>query len=481
MPTFRTQPGAWLRRAVAAVVVLVLWGLLTHGTHAGSGDEPHYQMIAHSLAFDGDLDVANNYADRTNLIAGGTLIPEAHAIAGKDGRLRPVHDIGLPLIFAPYFAAAYVAAEQAGSSLPPALLERAKLTEGLILRHLLSLAMIGITAWIAVQLFDIGLGLGASRSLAAGCALLLTLSPPLLSHSFLFFTEILSAGIALWLFRWVTTPNFGRRSPVLIGALTGLLLLIHARNAGLVAGLTALAVVMMWRPARPSRALPLFLLGLAAALVVRTAITWHLWGTLITTPHAHLGAAGAGAVSSAAETFRRLFGWLFDQEHGLFFYAPIYLLVPAGCLALWRRDRTLSVQLAVVAGLYIVVMAMPFINPHGWRGGWSPAARFLVPIVPLLAYPIFAWAISVRRSLLFAVLIAVQVALNALLWQYPKLLWNLGDGTSELLMHLGGGTDRLVWLFPSDARVLAPMLVAALIVIALAWMPVRRLRDADHG
>lgn len=41
-------------------VVLVLWGLITHGTHAGEGDEPHCLTMAHSLAFDHDLDLTND-------------------------------------------------------------------------------------------------------------------------------------------------------------------------------------------------------------------------------------------------------------------------------------------------------------------------------------------------------------------------------------------------------------------------------------
>ena len=49
------QRSQWL----AAVIVLVLWGLITHGTSAGTGDEPHYQMITYSLAFDHDFDLTN--------------------------------------------------------------------------------------------------------------------------------------------------------------------------------------------------------------------------------------------------------------------------------------------------------------------------------------------------------------------------------------------------------------------------------------
>ena len=89
------------RRALQAIVLFALWGLLTHGTYAGSGDEPHYLAIAHSIALDGDLDVANNYGAAEPLVGAGVLQPEAHVRTGSDGTARPVHDIGMPLLFVP--------------------------------------------------------------------------------------------------------------------------------------------------------------------------------------------------------------------------------------------------------------------------------------------------------------------------------------------------------------------------------------------
>lgn len=474
---FRTP--ARVRRIVGVTVVLVMWGLLTHGTFAGTGDEPHYAMIAHSLAFDRDLDLANNYADPSNLISHGTLAPELHARPGKDGRLRPAHDIGMPLIFASYFGAAHVAAQRASASLPPALMKRARLTDTVLLRHTLSLAMAVILAWIALQMFDIALALGATPGRAAGCALLLALSPPLLAHGFLFFTEIVSAALALWVFRRARMRDFGGANPILVGAVTGLLMLVHARNAGLVAGLSVVALFSLRDSARRSRLMPLFLCGLAALLLARTAVTYHLWGTFVTTPHAHVGAS-AGMAASSAESAGRLFGWLFDQEHGLLFYAPIYLLAPAGFSVLWHRHRTLALQAAGVIALYVTVMALPSINPHGWRGGWSPAARFLVPVVPLLVYPLVAWAVAAPRSALLVGLGVIQIGLNAVVWQNPKLLWNEGDGSSALLTYIGGGTERLVRLFPGEGGWMTPMLGLAVVVAATAWLRVRRSADGDH-
>ncbi|HEY7190586.1 MAG TPA: hypothetical protein VH436_28740, partial [Vicinamibacterales bacterium] len=105
-------------RLIVLAVFLVVWGLSTHGTYAGSGDEPHYLIIAQSIAFDFDLDVENNYAQPGNLIGAGALQPELHARRGRNNIMRPVHDIGLPLLFAPYVRVAYPAAESLAGALP---------------------------------------------------------------------------------------------------------------------------------------------------------------------------------------------------------------------------------------------------------------------------------------------------------------------------------------------------------------------------
>jgi hypothetical protein len=73
-------------RHTGVVFPLVLLGLITHSSNAGSGDEPHYLAIAHSIAFDFDFDVSNNYGTGEPLIAGGGLVPGAGAGASTEQR-----------------------------------------------------------------------------------------------------------------------------------------------------------------------------------------------------------------------------------------------------------------------------------------------------------------------------------------------------------------------------------------------------------
>jgi hypothetical protein len=68
------------------------------------------------------------------------------------------------------------------------------------------------------------------------------LSPPMLSHVFLFFTEMLSALIALSIFIWLRGSPRSVPAATAYGAAAGYLVLVHARNVGLTAALIALAV-----------------------------------------------------------------------------------------------------------------------------------------------------------------------------------------------------------------------------------------------
>jgi hypothetical protein len=174
---------------------------------------------------------------------------------------------------------------------------------------------------------------------------------------------------------------------------------------------------------------------LGALLIVRTAINYHMWGTWLTSPHARAG-EWDGWTKVVVTAGRRLAGMLLDQEFGLLPYAPVFVLAAFGLVVLARTRRALVWQLCVVAGLYVLTVILPITNVHGWTGGWSPAARFLVPVVPLLAIGVAA-AIRATPRVLLVPLIVLQIAIDAYAWQHPKNLWNDGDGIAAVCSRGG--------------------------------------------
>lgn len=465
------------RRSVAVLVVVAVWGLITHGTFAGSGDEPHYLIAAQSLAFDWDLDVRNDYARPHNLIGGGVLSSESHARTGVGGVLRPAHDVGLPMLFAPYVRLVYPLALTLARMVPPDVLRRARLDDILIFRHLISLAMALLAAVLAVQLYMIVGRVARSEPGAAGWALLVALSPPLLAFAFLFFTELPSALLIVWLYRVLSEPDERPVPWFLAGAATGLLLLLHVRNAAAVLVLLVWGAVRLWRTRRTWRSWAAW--GGAALLLfaVRTYMVHLFWGTFITTP---LAVAGSPMTlpAMAREVGIRVSGLLADQEFGLWWYAPVYLLIgPA--LASGRGLRVPGGRWALaIAGAYVASIVLPQVNIHGWTGGWSPPARMITPVVPLLAVVIAGWAVQTRGAvrMLVTLVVACQIAADVILWQWPKAFWNYGDGQSaffswapplQRLLPAWNGT------MPSPTSFAVVLGVWAAVSLLIVWMDAR--------
>jgi hypothetical protein len=426
----RTSP-ARLRAIICLIVCLVMLDLISHGHYAGSGDAIHYMVVARSLAFDGDVDLGNDYSDPTNIIkepAG------AHARIGRDGVLRPIHDIGLPLLGAPLFRVAYSLAKLT-DRLPASFRRRARLGEFIALRQLVSMLMILVTAALAVVFFDASWGLTGQKALAFAWALIWTLSPPILSHGYVFMTEIPSALIALLV--------YGRRDDVLgdrpswrglvLGLLTGLLFLIHIRNIGLI---VAIVLLIVWRVRfRLWRAVG-FGVGLSIMAAIKIALNLRFWGTPFTAPLGHIG-SWLGTTWFLSEASLRGLGLSFDARHGLLMSAPVYLFVPAAWFLLRRRSRAASSELLLLVMSYLVFVITPVTNIYGWRGGWSPPARFLVPIAPFLGLAVPLLLTEWRRPVV-AALVVLQLLLDALFCTRPMLLWSEGAGPSPFLEAVVG-------------------------------------------
>jgi hypothetical protein len=314
----------------------------------------------------------------------------------------------------------------AAERLSQTLMRRWRLNPSVLYRHIITAAMIVVAGVLALVMFDVFVRIGIGEREAFFVTLLVALSPPLLVFSILFFTELLSALLCLWLLRKATF-DLGEAvwTWAVAGAATGFLVLIHIRNISIAMTLAAIALAVPGqRDARAKRIA--FAASLGAMLAARTMIIHRLWGTWITTPIANVGESN-GIRSVLTIAAGRLGGLLFDQEYGLLPYAPIFLVAVFGFVALVRTHPGLARRIGIVVTCYLISLILPITNAIGWTGGWSPAARFLVPIVPLLAIGVAAGVRTLPRVIVLP-LVAVQVGINAYVWQHPKILWNNGTG-----------------------------------------------------
>jgi len=442
------------------------------------GDEPYYLLLAHSLAYDGDADLANNYAAGDwRFFLDRAVAPQPGDPVGPEGQVYSRHNLLLPLALALPYRLAGKAGALAAMSLLAALL-----------------------AWLVLRLAGrVFPERPAEALLAYG---VLALAPPLLTYAHQVWVEVPAAvllGLALngALDRALDrdparTPGPDRagsrwRTAAGWAALTLPLLLLPLLKIRFALLALPLLVLAFLRASRGDLRARRGLLGIALALAATgasvlaynrarfgNALKIHSWSEL---------ALPAVSLRGTAEGFLGLF-W--DAAFGLFAFAPLWLLVvPALALGAVRRRGPAGPLRMQPAG-WLMAVALPYlllVAPRAeWYGGWSPPFRYGVALLPLLALvlvPLFAERHRAGARVVLGALGAATVAL-ALVWlAAPGATFHLADGRTRLLDALSAGLGAdAARLFPSYVRPrLACWLwppLSALAVTALWRLPRRR-------
>ena len=342
-PVRAPVPPAWALFVLAALLASA-FGLRYARSVEPSGDEIDYLLMAQSVWREGDLDLRDNFerGDHLEYLGGYDRMPGG--TRRKDGRSYPTHSAGLSVVLAP----AYALGGRAGC--------------------VVLLALFGAGLGLLVR--DLARRSGADEA-AALLAWAATVGPPVLFYTVFLYTEVVVAFCLALALRLLLAPagiGSGLGAALALSALPWL----HVRMSLAAAALGAFAALRL--RGRPRL---VFLLTAGTMAAAYAAYHYSVFGTL--GPFARYG--GHLPLPMARSTpLRTLVGLFVDGAFGLLPYAPVFLLAVAGLpLALGRgfRDRWAFVTLGL--GVLLPVL--------GWKNwfGFSPPARFTVPLVPLLA------------------------------------------------------------------------------------------------
>jgi hypothetical protein len=390
------------------------------------GDEPWNLLIAHSVAYDLDTDLANNYAQGDSLrFLDRALEPQPGDPEGKAGELYSRHNPAFPAALAPF----YRVGGKVGVLVAVALLSAA-------------------VAWLSFAL------LARAWPRAGAAALLqwglLALAPPLLLYSHQVWVEVPAALLmALGFDRLLALERRegSERAAWLVFAATLLLLPLIKLRFGVLAG-SLLALAFLRLPGARRRLLQIgAVFGVAAAgyLFANARLFGHALRIhtadellLFRIPLRDYLAHGSGL--------------FFDHAFGLFACAPLWLLLVPGAIATWRRNRRLLFDVALLTLPYFVLVA----SRREWYGGWSPPFRYMLALLPLIAlFGVPAWVARNRpRARLLIAPLAVATGLLALLFVVePGWTYSFADGRSRLvdLISVRFGAD-VAQLLPSATR-----------------------------
>ncbi|HET9211326.1 MAG TPA: hypothetical protein VFR03_13045 [Thermoanaerobaculia bacterium] len=422
------------------------------------GDEPFNLLVTHSLAYDFDADLTNNYAHGDwRYFMSRPIEPQPGDPVGPHGERYSRHNELLPMALAPAYRVA---------GLRGALAMMAAMTAAL--------------AWLTLRLARHYFPDRPGEALAAWA--LIAFTPPLLLYSYQVWVEVPAALLTLAaldrIFSIDDRPEregkvWGLKEWLGLGLPVLLLPLLKIRF-GLIAGpLLALGWWHAGRPRRPLLILAVLLMGVGGGMLLYNQILYsnplkiHTWQ--------EVDPANYGPASY----FKGFSGLFFDAAFGLFGCAPVWLILLPAALLLLARRSALLLHLAVLILPYLVIV-VPRVE---WYGGWSPPFRYALIILPLLAVGLVPLLVGARERAGAQALLGGLGALTlvlALIWlAVPGWTYNFADGRTYALDALSGrlGLD-VARFFPSSIRprtaTWAWPVLAFPIVSALWWVPGRR-------
>jgi hypothetical protein len=336
------RPPVWVLFLLPAALTCAVGVRYVRSVEA-SGDEIDYLLMAQSLWREHDLDLRDNFArgDFLEYVPGVRRMPGGTRRA--DGRSYPSHSPGLPFLIAPVYALG-------GRAACVVLLSAVAAACGLLVRALARQA-----------------GAGEDAALLAWAA---AVGPPVFFYTYFLYTEVVCAFlIALALLLLLSPPRVGRA--VLAALCLSALPWLHVKMALVSVALGGFALARL--RSRPRRAFFLTALVMAAAYL---GYDWSVFGRL--SPLARYGSRVPTPMAGMTPG-RTLVGVFLDAGFGLLVYAPVFVLGLAGLPRLLGRGRDRWAWGLTTAAVLLPVLA--------WKNWWgfSPPARFLVPLVPVLA------------------------------------------------------------------------------------------------
>ena len=360
----------------------------THGTRT-TADEPQYLLTAISLAEDGDLDIADELAERRWRPFHEQPLPEqTEALA--DGRRLSPHDPLLPLLLAgPVAVGGWVGGKLAMAAMA-----------GLLA---------ALLVWTAVRRLGVPRGTAALAGAVLACSPPLAVgvfacSPPMAVYGSQVYPELPAALAVLAAAAALTSaaaPSV--RATLVVGVAVVGLPWLGVKYAPVAA---AIALVACWRLAREGRARRALALAGSLALAGVVFLVLHRWWYGGWTPYAsgdHFVAGELSVVGTEPDYLgrgRRLLGLLVDRGFGLAAWQPAWLLAVPAVAALARRRPAGWAALALPLAAGWLVASFVALTMHGW---WF-AGRQVVVVLPLAALAVAWWTgPDRRRRLLLAV------------------------------------------------------------------------------
>ncbi len=359
-----------------------------------TGDEPVYLLAAHSMIYDRDIDLKNNYEKKDYLhFYDKELEPQG---IESNGKLYSYHPVLISILISPFY---FIGG-----------------------RFGVSAFVNFLSAILSALLFLFLAGFYEDKKISIAASLITAFSLPVFMFANQICCEVLSGVLILGSF--VLFTQYRKKFYIACGLLA-LVPWAHPRNLIIWA---ILLIIIAYEHRKEIEKVMALIASQAVSLLL---LFWFNYG------HYH---ALIPRQTQANMTFSQVFkfnlqgiiGLFFDQEFGLYFYTPIFILMFAGAISLFKSNKKAFWQAALIFVPYYAMIA----SWADWRGGGGASPRFFVPVVFVFSLLIAEVLNNLRHKfsiMLVRCLTALGFFISMCIFLIPWFRWNKGLGENWIL------------------------------------------------
>lgn len=391
-----------------------------------TGDEPIYLMVSHSILYDFDLDLKNNYEHKDYSRFYKKEL-ESHELS-INGRIISYHPVWFSVIIAPFYL--------------------------ILLRLGVTLFINIAAAFLCGFIFLFLEKSGIKRKNSIVTAGITGLSMPV----FMYFNQITTEVISAVLITGALTQIIYYKKRWLPGGFACFMVfLMHLRNIPVIAAIIIIAFIEYRKEIITFVKYAALQAGGAVILFLGN---YFIYGVLVPRQ------SKEEIPVNRAFTFNSdgFLGLFLDQEFGILFYTPVFSVIFAGLFFMHSRDKKLFYYMLLIFLPVYIMSAMWF----EWRGGGGSSPRFFVPVILFFSVSA-AFAVdklkSIRARNVFYTLAGAGLAVSFVISLVPWFRWNKGKGENWILKFIsefinvditvlfpalwGGGSSAavIIWIF----------------------------------
>jgi len=352
-----------------------------------TGDEPAYLLTTYSLIHDGDLDLKNNFDNKDyKEFYHRELEPQTGDIK-RDGKIFSLHSPLYPFLMIPF----YFAGHRFGVS---------------VATNLTAMALIIMIFLTAFKIFG-------NKKTAIFTALTAGMTLPIIEYINITATEMLSPALILLAYILLNI----KKQKFLFSTVVAISILLHPRNILLA---ISLCLLYMYYNRKDLKAIILLVLTMFSAAVLLLLFNHAIYGIFF--PSYSPGNEGSVMQNFKPHLIKGIFVQLLDRQMGLFPYAPIYILVFAGIFLLFRDNKKVVYEMAIIFVPYFVMI----ISWRDWGSGNS-APRYLMPLMFIFAVSIGAIYKNINGKamrFIFKLLSAINLLITTIICCLPWFRWS---------------------------------------------------------